>query len=261
MLLPALTVTLSAADVAALSGDPSIARLSTDEVVTATGTDGISWQLLHDTLGLRAGDGVPSTGGARAADGIGVALMDSGIEPSQDLWADRVVAFYDFTDGGTEVHPYDDYRHATHVAWLTGGSGDLSSRTEPVASSRTHLVGYKVLDASGAGYTSDVVAAIEHATANKDALDIDVMNLPLAHPISDSAAGAPLVQAVRNAADAGLLVVWGDRLVWSTRLLGDTGRHGPEGRDEALYGGGGRVARGAPVGVIVNHSRVVEAGS
>ena len=233
-----LTVTLSAADVAALSGDPSIARLSTDEVVTAARTDSISRQLLRDALGLRAGDDVRSSGGARAADTIGVALLDSGIESSQDLEAGRVVAFYDFTDGGTEVHSYDDYRHATHVAWLTGGSGHVSSHTDPVALSRMHLVGYKVLDASGAGYTSDVVAAIEHATANKDALDIDVMNLPLAHPIWDRAAGAPLVRAVRNAADAGLLVVWSDRRVW-----------------------GGRVARGDPLGVIVNHSRVVEAGS
>ena len=83
-----LTATLSAADVVVLSEDPSIARLSIDAVVTAPGTEAVSFG------------------------------------------------------------------------------------------------GYRVLDASGAaGYTSDVVAAIEHATANRDALDIDVMNLSFGHPI------------------------------------------------------------------------------
>ena len=46
------------------------------------------------------------------------------------------------------------------------------------------------------GYTSDVIAAIEFATANKAALGIDVINLSLGHPIYEPAATDPLVQAV-----------------------------------------------------------------
>lgn len=132
-----LTATLSAADVAALSGDPSIARLSIDAVVTATGTEAIDFG------------------------------------------------------------------------------------------------GYKVLDASGVSYTSDVVAAIEYVTANKDALDINVMTLSLGQPIYERAADDPLVRVVEKAADAGLLIVWGGRLV-----------------------------RGDPLGIMVNGTTgVVEAGN
>ena len=33
---------------------------------------------------------------------------------------------------------------------------------------KARLVGYKVLDANGAGYTSHVIAAIDYAVANRD---------------------------------------------------------------------------------------------
>ena len=47
-----------------------------------------------------------------------------------------------------------------------------------------HLIGLKVLDATGSGSTSAVIAAIEFAIAHKEDLDIDVINLSLGHPIS-----------------------------------------------------------------------------
>ena len=115
--------------------------------------------------------------------------------------------FYDFTQGGAAVAPYDDFGHGTHVAGLIGGSGDSSQDAYQGAAQKAHFVGYKVLDAAGAGYTSDVIAAIDHAVAHQDELEIDVMNLSLGHPIYEPAADDPLVQAVERAVDAGLLVV------------------------------------------------------
>jgi len=70
-----------------------------------------------------------------------------------------------------------------------------------------HLIGLRVLDDSGSGSTSDVIAAIEFATANKAALGIDVMNLSLGHPPYESAATDPLVQAVQAATQAGIVMV------------------------------------------------------
>jgi serine protease AprX len=65
----------------------------------------------------------------------------------------------------------------------------------------------KVLDGRGAGRTSDVIKALTFATANKQLLGIDVINLSLGHPIYESAATDPLVQAVEAAVRAGLIVV------------------------------------------------------
>ena len=56
-----LTATLSASDVAALTTDPSIRRMSLDAVVRAT-ADPVSGEVLRDTLGLKKSGGVISGG-------------------------------------------------------------------------------------------------------------------------------------------------------------------------------------------------------
>ena len=93
------------------------------------------------------------------------------------------------------------------MAGLIGGSG-LLVRAPIVASlPACRLVGLKVLTANGGGSTSDLIAAIEFATANKAALGIDIINLSLGHPPYEPAALDPLVQAVQKASAAGILVV------------------------------------------------------
>ena len=65
----------------------------------------------------------------------------------------------------------------------------------------------KVLDKNGAGYTSDVIRAIDFAVANRVSLGIHIINLSLGHPIYEPAATDPLVQAVERASRAGVIVV------------------------------------------------------
>jgi len=132
--------------------------------------------------------------------GVGVAVVDSGIESGVDF-ENRISAFYDFTQGDIRVtQPNDGFGHGTHVAGLIG------SRYVGVASS-VRLIGLKVLDAQGRGTTDNVIRAIEFAVANKTLLGIQVINLSLGHPIYESAATDPLVQAVEHAARAGIVVV------------------------------------------------------
>ena len=58
-----------------------------------------------------------ATSSTLTANGIGVAIIDSGITPSADFNG-RISGFYDFTNGrgGLSVTPYDDYGHGTHIA-------------------------------------------------------------------------------------------------------------------------------------------------
>ena len=156
--------------------------------------------LLRQTLGV--------DGSTWAGRGVGVAVIDSGLEQSSEFQY-RVTKFYDFTNGGAVERPaFDDYGHGTHVAGIIGGSGALSSNNGYRGlAPKVKFVILKVLDGTGAGYTSDVVRAIDFAVANKAALGIDIINLSLGHPIFEPAASDPLVQAVERATRAGVIVV------------------------------------------------------
>ena len=65
----------------------------------------------------------------------------------------------------------------------------------------------KVLDAAGQGKTSDVISALEFVIANRDRLNVQIINLSLGHPIYAPAKDDPLVQEVEKASAAGLIVV------------------------------------------------------
>src|SRR5206468_12006529 len=91
---------------------------------------------------------------------LGIAIIDSGIEPGPDF-GDRITAFYDFTQGDVRAAaPSDEYGHGTHVAGLA------ASRYVGVDPS-ARLIGLKVLNGQGQGSADAVLRAIEFAVVNK----------------------------------------------------------------------------------------------
>ena len=140
--------------------------------------------------------------------GVGVAVIDSGLEMSAEFQG-RVTAFYDMTGGRTvATSPFDDYGHGTHVAGTIGGSGALSrSNDYRGLAPNVRLIVLKALDKTGAGYTSDVIRAIDFAVENRARFGISIINLSLGHPIAQPAGADPLVQAVERASRAGVIVV------------------------------------------------------
>ena len=188
--------------VAALDPEPSSVDSTTSlDAWTSTDTADTSQydgQGLRRTLGIRRWD---------AAYSVGVAIIDSGIYPSADLDG-RISAFYDFTSGSAAATaPVDGYGHGTHIAGLIAGNGSLSGGKYVGVARGARLIGLRVLNDQGAGYTSDVIAAIDFAVANRVALGTDVINLSLGPPIYEPAATDPLVQAVESAVAAGIVVV------------------------------------------------------
>lgn len=219
----AVTAEVRRDGLAALAADPAIESVSIDAPVSAFGAPKKAAVRQRTTRGRKPSAATPppppvnvlrATLGLADAKmtglGIGVAIIDSGIQPVADFDL-RITAFRDFTKddspNGQAVAAYDDYGHGTHIAGLIGSNGSLSSGEFRGVAPAVRLVGLKVLNEKGEGSTSDVIAALEFAIANRTALGIDVVNLSLGHPIYERAATDPLVQAVEKATRAGLIVV------------------------------------------------------
>lgn len=205
--IDALSAKIHPQDLAALADDPDVESISADATVTASQfnllgslDDGLSaLNELKSTLGLS---------GLLTGSNVTIAIIDSGLAPAVDFDG-RILGFYDFSNGkpGTYGSAFDDYGHGTHVAGLIASSGKSSDKRYAGIATRAKLLPLKVLDRQGAGFTSDVIRALEFAIANKDRFNIRIVNLSLGHPIYESASTDPLVQAVERAVRAGLIVV------------------------------------------------------
>lgn len=199
--LDAFTMRVLPSQFDAMAADPAIKTVSSNSSVSAfaapnSGPSGPN--VLRETLGL--------TAASPTGKGIGVAIIDSGIVPSADFDG-KILGFYDFVKaGGALTMAYDDYGHGTHIAGLVGSNGANGSQYKGVAPD-VRLIVMKVLDSTGSGKTSDVIKALTFATANRQLLGIDVINLSLGHPVFESAKTDPLVQAVEAAVRAGIVVV------------------------------------------------------
>jgi serine protease AprX len=181
---------------AALAGQPGVQSVSLDRRVYGTlertaATIGATWVREHLNF-----DGT----------GVGIAIIDSGVANwHDDLGSGRVTRFADFVN--FQPAAYDDYGHGTHVAGIIAGNGhDSQGRRRGIAPGATLLV-EKVLDATGQGYISNVIAAIDYAIANRDALGIRVINLSVAAGVYESYTTDPLTLAARRAVEAGIVVV------------------------------------------------------
>jgi minor extracellular protease Epr len=124
--------------------------------------------------------------------GIKIAVLDTGISTHEDLEIAGGVSMTSYTN----VYK-DDNGHGTHVAGIIGAknNGYGSVGVAPDA----NLYAVKVLDKSGAGYLSDILAGIDWAITNK----MDIINLSLG-VTGDSRA---LRKAIENAEKNGILVV------------------------------------------------------
>ena len=199
--LEALTVTVHGEDLVALQANPNVVSVSVDAEVTSFAATPVA---RTRTDALRATLGIERV--AYSGAGIGVAVVDSGIEPSRDL-VSSIKGFWDFTRGGIPVTAFDNYGHGTHVAGLIASDGMESRREFLGVAPDVNLFGLKVLDGNGRGRASNVIRALEWILANHRTKGIHIVNLSVGHPIFQDAAHDPLVQAVENLVRAGVVVV------------------------------------------------------
>ena len=202
----AAALELTRAEYERLSKDSSVAHISQDLPVVAdmavtnkvTRADAV-WQ---GTSGLL---GIGSTAGYQGA-GIGVAVIDSGIAAHSALGT-RVIARVNFVSNEPGVSG-DPFGHGTHVAGMIGGANTkLTSAYTGGSAPQVRFIDVRVLGRTGRGYTSDVLAGIDWAIANRAKYGIRIINLSLGHPVAEPAATDPLCIAVERAVKAGIVVV------------------------------------------------------
>jgi serine protease AprX len=200
-ILKARVATLSNRSLKTLASDPRVKRIHLDR--PASGFVGRT----AVTVGARAVQELMGYDGA----GVGVAIVDSGITAWHDdltvanRQGQRVTHFVDFVNGHTQ--PYDDWGHGTHVAGIVAGNGFDTNGTRNAIAPGASIVALKALDGQGRGPISNIIAAIDYAVANKNALNIQVLNLSLGAAVTESYLTDPLTLAAKRAVDAGIVVV------------------------------------------------------
>jgi serine protease AprX len=217
-LVNAVALTATKAQVARLAREGVVTRVSEDEPVhansafgqpnalndSAQASFGVTEARLDEPLLDGSADGDPDT--YSPGDEV-AAVLDTGIDSSHvDLDQGKVLAFVQCLQSPCLDHaPYDDDGHGTHVAGTIAGDGDGPSPAGRGVAPGAALVGVKVLDQYGEGFTSDVVAGIEWVIANKDTYGIEALNISLGSTGCGDGL-EPDSQAVNLAYAAGLTV-------------------------------------------------------
>jgi serine protease AprX len=148
--------------------------------------------------------------------GIGVAVIDSGIASWHDDLTNRttklypygnqrVAKFVDFVNGRTL--PYDDNGHGSHVAGIILGNGYDSNGEKSGMAPGASLVSLKVLDAFGKGTISNIIAALDWIVTNGKTYNVRVVNMSVGAGVYESYWTDPLTLATKKVTDTGITVV------------------------------------------------------
>jgi len=136
--------------------------------------------------------------------GVGICVVDTGVNPTHEQIAPRTVTFHDFV--GTATTAYDDQGHGTHVMSIAAGDGTGGSGAATfmgVAPAAT-LYAAKVLDSSGRGPNDGVVAGVQWCASQPG---VRVISMSLGDPDLVPNGLDSLSQAVNAAAAGGDVVV------------------------------------------------------
>ncbi|MDP8225394.1 MAG: S8 family peptidase [Candidatus Lernaella stagnicola] len=200
---------VDASDVAGLAKLDEVAYISPDREVEVSNFDLTRGTVGTDMVTTRTGY---DTFTGLTGDGIGVAVIDSGLYLAHTDFAGRISAIRNFSGEGGIYNAVDGYGHGTHVTGLIAGSGRASSlkgynTTFEGVAPEVNIIVARVLNSQGVGSTSSVISALSWILAIKSQHNIRVANISLGVPPFESYSTDPMCQAVENAVANDLIVV------------------------------------------------------
>jgi serine protease AprX len=196
------------ADLPALSRLPGVVKVEEDYEVHATLMNAVP--LIRGLQSQITGAGLSATGA-----GTRVCIIDTGLDSNSIMYSSRIdaAAGWDFVNN--DSNPEDDNGHGSHVAGTALGGTNVTvsacagtESAQGVAPQAT-LIGVKVLNASGSGSASNIIAGINRcASTGLAGGQADVINLSLGGgQFSGTCDSDTIAAAANNAVNAGVVVV------------------------------------------------------
>lgn len=251
--LNGFAASLTAQQVAALESDPHVSAVEPDRIASlvtpvarsrATSAAASGIEIVPTGVQRISADIVPRTD----VSGVGIAIIDTGIwKTHEDL---NVRGGCNFTSSDPTAWN-DDNGHGTHVAGIAAAITGNGKGVRGVAPN-ARLYGVKVLDATGHGSISEIIAGIDWVAANASTKGIQVANMSIEVSGTDGAlytaihhltmAGVTMtVAAGNNAKDASFTMPANDVEVIAVSAISDSdglcGARGPDtssGPDDSL---------------------------
>jgi serine protease AprX len=196
--------------VAQLASAEGVRWVSLDAVMTSTACAQCvdTTKLANAYIGAIRADSVWNQSPYLQGQGIGVAVVDSGINPSGDLYTvmgvNRQVANVRFNTDYNQ-NASDGYGHGTHVSSIVGGDGSESNGQYIGVAPMVNIINVKVSNDDGSATAKDVVRGLQWVVDNKAAYNIRIVNLSLNSSVAES--------YQTSALDAAVEILWFNKIV------------------------------------------------
>jgi serine protease AprX len=209
-IINAFSAQLTAGSAVTLARSPEVRWVSLDATVVSTACSACvdTTNLANAYIRTIKADKVWNSSPYIQGKSIGVAVVDSGINPNGDLFtvmgANRQIADVRFNNDYNQT-PFDGYGHGTHVSSIIGGDGSESGGKYIGVAPMVNIINVKVSNDDGSARMTDVVAGLQWVLENKDAYNIRVVNLSLNSSVDESYQTNPL--------DAAVEILWFNKIV------------------------------------------------
>jgi serine protease AprX len=211
-IINAFAARMPAAAALELARQPEIRWVSLDAPMqpTACASCVDTSKLLNAYIGAIHADTVWNRSPYIQGKGIGVAVVDSGINPNGDLYTvmgvNRQVANVRYNTDYNQ-NTSDGYGHGTHVSSIIAGDGSESNGQYIGVAPMANIINVKVSNDDGSATMKDVVSGLQWVLNNKSTYNIRVVNISLNSSVAESYNTNPLDAAAEILWFNGIVVV------------------------------------------------------